>query len=49
MRGISGVPADDDRHEGFMSVIKANPGLKVVKETFTDWSFAPAGKQATTS
>ena len=46
MRGISGVPADDDRHEGFMSVIKENPGLKVVKETFTDWSFAPAGKQA---
>jgi ribose transport system substrate-binding protein len=46
MRGISGVPADDDRHEGFKSVIDANPGMKVVKETFTDWSFAPAGKQA---
>ena len=46
MRGISGVPADDDRHKGFMEVIEANPGMKVVKETFTDWSFAPAGKQA---
>jgi ribose transport system substrate-binding protein len=46
MRGISGVPADDDRHKGFMEVIDANPGMKVVKETFTDWSFAPAGKQA---
>jgi ribose transport system substrate-binding protein len=46
MRGISGVPADDDRHQGFMDVIKANPGMKVVKETFTDWSFGPAGKQA---
>jgi ribose transport system substrate-binding protein len=46
MRGISGVPADDDRHEGFTQVIKENPGMKVVKETFTDWSFAPAGKQA---
>jgi ribose transport system substrate-binding protein len=46
MRGISGVPADDDRHQGFMEVIEQNPGMKVVKETFTDWSFAPAGKQA---
>jgi ribose transport system substrate-binding protein len=46
MRGISGVPADDDRHQGFMEVLEANPDMKVVKETFTDWSFAPAGKQA---
>jgi len=46
MRGISGVPADDDRHKGFMEVMEQNPGMKVVKETFTDWSFAPAGKQA---
>ena len=46
MRGISGVPADDDRHKGFMEVMEANPDMKVVKETFTDWSFAPAGKQA---
>jgi ribose transport system substrate-binding protein len=46
MRGISGVPADDDRHKGFTEVIEQNPGMKVVKETFTDWSFAPAGKQA---
>ena len=46
MRGISGVPADDDRHKGFTEVIDQNPGMKVVKETFTDWSFAPAGKQA---
>ena len=29
-----------------MEAIKANPGMKVVKETFTDWSFGPAGKQA---
>jgi ribose transport system substrate-binding protein len=46
MRGISGVPADDDRHQGFKEIIDANPGMKIVKETFTDWSFAPAGKQA---
>jgi ribose transport system substrate-binding protein len=46
MRGISGVPADDDRHQGFTEVMKQNPGMKVVKQTFTNWSFAPAGKQA---
>jgi ribose transport system substrate-binding protein len=46
MRGISGVPADDDRHQGFKEVIDQNAGMKVVKETFTDWSFGPAGKQA---
>jgi ribose transport system substrate-binding protein len=46
MRGISGVPADDDRHAGFSEVMKANPDMKVVKQTFTDWSFGPAGKQA---
>jgi ribose transport system substrate-binding protein len=46
MRGISGVPADDDRHKGFTEVIDKNPGMKIVKETFTDWSYAPAGKQA---
>jgi ribose transport system substrate-binding protein len=46
MRGISGVPADDDRHQGFTDVIKQNPGVKVVKQTFTNWSFAPASKQA---
>src|SRR6185312_8972285 len=33
MRGISGVPADDDRHAGFSEVMKANPGMKVVKQT----------------
>ena len=27
MRGISGVPADDDRHQGFTEVMKANPGI----------------------
>jgi ribose transport system substrate-binding protein len=46
MRGISGVPADDDRHQGFKEVIDQNPNMKIVKETFTDWSFGPAGKQA---
>jgi len=46
MRGIEGVPADEDRHKGFQEGLKKYPGIKVVKETFTQWQFAPAGKQA---
>jgi ribose transport system substrate-binding protein len=46
MRGISGAPADTARHEGFMEALKAHPGMKVVKETFTGWQFGTGGKQA---
>jgi ribose transport system substrate-binding protein len=45
MRGIAGVPADTDRHTGFTQALKAYPGIKVVKQTFTGWQFAPGGKQ----
>src|SRR5215213_10086087 len=45
MRGIAGVPADTDRHRGFLQAKKKFPGIKVVKQTFTGWSFAPGGKQ----
>ena len=45
MRGIAGVPADTDRHKGFLQAKKKFPGIKVVKQTFTGWSFAPGGKQ----
>ena len=45
MRGIAGVPADTDRHTGFTQALKEYPGIKVVKQTFTNWSFAPGGKQ----
>ena len=45
MRGIAGVPADTDRHTGFQQALKRYPGIKVVKRTFTGWSFAPGGKQ----
>src|SRR5215208_2184607 len=45
MRGIAGVPADTDRHKGFMQAKKKFPGIKIVKQTFTGWSFAPGGKQ----
>jgi ribose transport system substrate-binding protein len=45
MRGIAGVPADTDRHTGFMQALKKYPGIKVVKQTFTGWQYAPGGKQ----
>jgi ribose transport system substrate-binding protein len=45
MRGIAGVPADNDRHTGFMQALKEYPGIKVVKSTFTGWQFATGGKQ----
>src|SRR4051812_48525986 len=45
MRGIAGVPADTDRHRGFQLALKKYPGIKVVKQTFTGWSFATGGKQ----
>ena len=45
MRGIAGVPADTDRHTGFTQALKKYPGIKVVKQTFTNWQFAPGGKQ----
>src|SRR4051812_20432923 len=45
MRGIAGVPADTDRHNGFKQALKKYPGIKVVKSTFMSWNFATAGKQ----
>jgi ribose transport system substrate-binding protein len=45
MRGIAGVPADTDRHKGFLAALKKYPNIKVVKSVFTGWQFAPGGKQ----
>jgi ribose transport system substrate-binding protein len=45
MRGIPGVPADTDRHNGFTQATKAYPGIKVVKSIYTQWSFPTAAKQ----
>jgi ribose transport system substrate-binding protein len=38
MRGIDGVPADADRHEGFTEALKKYPDIKVVGSVFTGWS-----------
>ena len=45
MRGIAGVPADTDRHKGFLQAKRKYPGIRVVKSVFTGWQFAPGGKQ----
>lgn len=46
MRGIAGVPADDDRHKGFTEAVSKYPDIKVVKEIFTGWDFSKGGQQA---
>ncbi|MGA8478771.1 MAG: substrate-binding domain-containing protein, partial [Chthoniobacterales bacterium] len=38
MRGIDGVPADADRHEGFTEALTKYPDIKVVGSVFTGWS-----------
>jgi len=45
MRGINGVSADADRHQGFTQTLTKYPSIKVVKETFTNWSLDPAAQQ----
>ena len=46
MRGIAGVPADDDRHKGFTEALAGYPDIKVVKEVFTGWDYSKGGQQA---
>jgi ribose transport system substrate-binding protein len=38
LRGIDGVPADADRHDGFTAALKKYPDIKVVASIFTGWS-----------
>ena len=45
MRGINGVPADTDRHQGLTAALAKYPNIKVVKQTFTNWSLDPAAQQ----
>jgi len=46
MRGIPGVPADTDRHTGFMEALGKYPDIKIVKETNTGFDFSKGGQQA---
>jgi ribose transport system substrate-binding protein len=45
MRGIDGVPADADRHEGFEQALKKYPHIKVVSSVFTGWSQDKASQE----
>ena len=38
MRGIDGVPADADRHQGFTEALKDYPDIKVTSSVFTGWA-----------
>jgi ribose transport system substrate-binding protein len=46
MRGIDGVPADSDRHKGFLAALESYPGIEVVAETFTGWDPSQGAQQA---
>src|ERR1700756_3643987 len=45
LRGIDGVPADADRHEGLTAALKKYPDIKVVASVFTGWSPDKAAQQ----
>ena len=45
MRGIDGVPANSDRHEGFEQALKKYPDIKVVASVFTGWSHDKGSQQ----
>jgi ribose transport system substrate-binding protein len=38
MRGIDGVPADADRHQGFTEALKDFPDIKVTASVFSGWA-----------
>jgi len=46
LRGIDGVPADTDRHNGFQEALKKYPDIKVVASPFTGWDPSTAAQQA---
>jgi ribose transport system substrate-binding protein len=46
MRGIDGVPADTDRHNGFLAALEKYPDIEVVAEVFTNWDLTTTAQQA---
>jgi ribose transport system substrate-binding protein len=46
MRGIDGVPADTDRHNGFLAALEKYPDINVVAEVFTGWDPSTSAQQA---
>jgi ribose transport system substrate-binding protein len=45
LRGIDGVPADSDRHQGFTEALKKYPDIKVVASVFTGWDWDKGAEQ----
>jgi ribose transport system substrate-binding protein len=45
MRGIDGVPADTDRHNGFLEALAKYPNIEVVAEVFTGWDPSTGAQQ----
>lgn len=46
MRGIDGVPADTDRHIGFLAALENYPDIVVIAEVFTGWDPSVGAQQA---
>jgi len=46
MRGIDGVPADTDRHNGFLAALENYPDITIAAETFTGWDPTTGAQQA---
>src|SRR4051794_33024901 len=45
MRGIEGVPADDDRNQGFHEVMDKYPDI-TLKEVYSGWDYTQGGDEA---
>ena len=45
MRGIEGVPADDDRNQGFHEVMDTYPDI-TLKEVYSGWDYTQGGDEA---
>ena len=46
MRGIDGVPADSDRHDGFEAALAKYPDIEVIAAPFTGWDPSTGAQQA---
>jgi ribose transport system substrate-binding protein len=46
MRGIDGVPADTQRHDGFLEALEGYPDITISAETFTGWDPSTGAQQA---
>ncbi|MBV9278622.1 MAG: substrate-binding domain-containing protein [Chloroflexi bacterium] len=48
LRGIAGAPADTAREQGIQAVLKMYPGIHVLKEVYTNWTYATGGSEMLT-